>query len=96
MQPTHATSDMKWAEARVGPERIKRRLCLAFGPKNRCSSSAQLGLSRRNPEPVLWHLCSDHAAGSPGQSAGQLVSRTAAHTRGGAARLYHRRCLCGV
>jgi predicted amidohydrolase YtcJ len=23
MQPTHATSDMPWAEARVGPERIK-------------------------------------------------------------------------
>jgi len=23
MQPTHATSDMKWAEARLGPERIK-------------------------------------------------------------------------
>ncbi len=23
MQPTHATSDMKWAEARVGPERVK-------------------------------------------------------------------------
>jgi len=23
MQPTHATSDMRWAEARVGPERIK-------------------------------------------------------------------------
>lgn len=23
MQPTHATSDMRWAEARVGPERVK-------------------------------------------------------------------------
>jgi predicted amidohydrolase YtcJ len=23
MQPTHATSDMPWAEARVGPERVK-------------------------------------------------------------------------
>jgi predicted amidohydrolase YtcJ len=23
MQPTHATSDMYWAEARVGPERVK-------------------------------------------------------------------------
>ena len=41
MQPTHATSDMRWAEARVGPERIKgayawntilhRGVPLAFG-----------------------------------------------------------------
>lgn len=41
MQPTHATSDMRWAEARVGPERIKgayawntilhRGIPLAFG-----------------------------------------------------------------
>src|SRR5262249_44634230 len=23
MQPTHATSDMRWAEARLGPERVK-------------------------------------------------------------------------
>jgi predicted amidohydrolase YtcJ len=23
MQPTHATSDMRWAEARIGPERVK-------------------------------------------------------------------------
>lgn len=41
MQPTHAVSDMRWAEARVGPERIKgayawntilhRGIALAFG-----------------------------------------------------------------
>ena len=29
VQPTHATSDMYWAGDRLGPERVKRRLCLS-------------------------------------------------------------------
>ena len=53
MQPTHATSDMRWAEARVGPERIKgayawntllhRGIPLAFGSDAPVESQAPLG-----------------------------------------------------
>lgn len=52
MQPTHATSDMRWAEARVGPERIKgayawntilhRGIPLAFGSDAPVESEAPL------------------------------------------------------
>ncbi len=52
MQPTHATSDMRWAEARVGPERIKgayawntllhRGIPLAFGSDAPVESNAPL------------------------------------------------------
>ncbi len=42
MQPTHATSDMKWAEARVGPERVKGayawRSILSGGARLACGS----------------------------------------------------------
>jgi len=52
MQPTHAVSDMRWAEARVGPERIKgayawntllhRGIPLAFGSDAPVESEAPL------------------------------------------------------
>lgn len=52
MQPTHATSDMRWAEARVGPERIAgayawntilhRGVALAFGSDAPVESEAPL------------------------------------------------------
>jgi len=30
MQPSHQSNDMRWAEQRVGPERVKGRLCMEF------------------------------------------------------------------
>jgi predicted amidohydrolase YtcJ len=45
MQPTHATSDMYWAEARVGPERIKG----AYAWRTVLSSGARLALGSDFP-----------------------------------------------
>src|SRR5262249_4807945 len=45
MQPTHATSDMKWAEARLGPERIKG----AYAWRSVLKTGAHLPLSSDFP-----------------------------------------------
>ena len=45
MQPTHATSDMYWAEARVGPERIKG----AYAWRTVLNSGARLALGSDFP-----------------------------------------------
>jgi predicted amidohydrolase YtcJ len=45
MQPTHATSDMPWAEARVGPERIRG----AYAWRTVLSSGARLALGSDFP-----------------------------------------------
>jgi len=45
MQPTHATSDMEWAERRVGPERIKG----AYAWRTVLSSGARLALGSDFP-----------------------------------------------
>ena len=56
MQPTHATSDMRWAEARLGPERVKG----AYAWRTLLNAGARLALgsdsggSRRSVGPV-WH-----------------------------------------
>lgn len=53
MQPTHATSDMRWAEARVGPERVKGtyawRRFLALGVP--VASGSDFPVEEPNP---LW------------------------------------------
>lgn len=53
MQPTHATSDMDWAEARVGPERIKG----AYAWKTILNSGAALAFGSdfpvEDPEPLF-------------------------------------------
>ena len=45
MQPTHATSDMRWAQARVGPERLKG----AYAWKTVVDSGAALALGSDAP-----------------------------------------------
>jgi predicted amidohydrolase YtcJ len=45
MQPTHATSDMPWAEARVGPERIQS----AYAWRTVLNSGARLALGSDFP-----------------------------------------------
>jgi beta-glucanase (GH16 family) len=49
MQPTHATSDMKWAEARLGPERIKG----AYAWRSVLRTGAHLPLSSDFPGETL-------------------------------------------
>ena len=45
MQPTHATSDMRWAEARLGPERVKG----AYAWRTVLNSGARLALGSDFP-----------------------------------------------
>ena len=58
MQPTHATSDMPWAEKRVGPERIKG----AYAWRSVKDSGAHLPLSSDFPGETLNPFYGIHAA----------------------------------
>ena len=77
MQPTHATSDMPWAEARVGAGADPRRVRLADA-----SSSAGVRLAGGSDFPVeqVSPLLGFYAAVTRqdlvGQASGRLVRRT--------------------
>ncbi|MEK6373358.1 MAG: amidohydrolase [Acidobacteriota bacterium] len=58
MQPTHATSDMYWAEARVGPERIKG----AYAWRTVLDSGARLALGSDFPVEAVNPFFGIHAA----------------------------------
>ena len=58
MQPTHATSDMKWAEARLGPERIKG----AYAWRSLSKTGVHLPLSSDFPGETLNPFYGIHAA----------------------------------
>lgn len=58
MQPTHATSDMYWAEARVGPERIRG----AYAWRTVLNSGARLALGSDFPVEAVSPLFGLHAA----------------------------------
>ena len=87
MQPTHATSDMPWAEARIGSERI-RRLRVAHDARRRHPARRRHRLPRRGGE----------RSGRPARRrrarrlAGDYSS--AAHARRGATRVHRRERLC--
>ena len=62
MQPTHATSDMYWAEARLGPERVKG----AYAWRTILNAGGRLALGSDFPvesEPVPRHPRRGHAPG---------------------------------
>lgn len=58
MQPTHATSDMYWAEARVGPERIKG----AYAWRTVLDSGGRLALGSDFPVEAVNPFFGIHAA----------------------------------
>jgi predicted amidohydrolase YtcJ len=58
MQPTHATSDMEWAEDRVGPERIKG----AYAWRTVLDSGARLALGSDFPVEAVNPFFGIHAA----------------------------------
>jgi predicted amidohydrolase YtcJ len=64
IQATHATSDMPWAETRVGPERIKGAYAWQTFLKVGVHIADGSDFSRRESEPDLGALQRDHAAGS--------------------------------
>jgi predicted amidohydrolase YtcJ len=66
MQPTHATSDMPWAEARVGPERIKG----AYAWRSILESGAHLAAGSDFPVEEVSPVLGLYAAVSRQDSAG--------------------------
>ena len=93
MQPTHATSDMPWAEDRAGAGADQGRVRVAHRPQLRRTPGARLRLSGRGCEPVLRHLQRRHAPGPERQSARRLVSRPEADAARSHPRLHVRRRL---
>lgn len=69
MQPTHATSDMPWAETRVGPERIKG----AYAWQRLLGSGARLALGSDFPVESVDPRLGLHAAVTRQDAAGQPV-----------------------
>ena len=95
IQPTHATSDMPWAQQRVGPERIAG----AYAWRRLKSTGARLAgrqrLSGGIREPSARVLCGGDAAGPRRQAAGRLASAGEAHAEGSARALHVGRRLGG-
>lgn len=69
MQPTHATSDMPWAEARVGP----RRIVGAYAWRQLRDSGARLALGSDFPVESVDPRLGLHAATTRADGAGQPV-----------------------
>ena len=63
MQPSHASNDMRWADARLGPERVRRGLRLAMVPRCRGPAGVRQRFPRRDRQPVLGDLRGDHPPG---------------------------------
>ena len=80
MQPTHATSDMYWAEARLGPERVKG----AYAWRTILNAGGRLALGSDFPvedvNPFFGILRRRHATGS------ERTGPPAAGTRSSASR----------
>ena len=89
VQPTHATSDMPWAEARVGPERIRGRLRVAAaqgGGRARWRWAVTSRWSGRTCSPG----CTRRARGRTRRASPGRVARRPAPQRPGGARGLHR------
>ena len=70
MQPTHGTSDMPWAEKRVGPSPDRRRVRLAPVPRRRGSPGVRKRLPGRAQRPAARSLRRHRPDRSPGPAAG--------------------------
>ena len=94
MQPTHQTSDRLMAEARLGPEPARRRLCVA----DRCSSPARGSRSARtfrskSPNPFPGLAAAISRQDMNGQPPGGWLPSERVTLRAGARRLHPRRGL---
>ncbi len=96
MQATHATSDMRWAEKRLGSERVKGayawRRFLSLG----LAGAERVGLPGGGAESAARFLCRGDATGPSGESSGRVVSRSADDARRGAEKLDAERRVGGV
>ncbi len=96
MQPTHATSDMPWAEARVGRERLAGAYAWRRFEQAGVRLALGLGLPGRVGRPAARPVRRGDAPGSRGRATGRLAGRPAAHAAGSVARLHGRRGLGGI
>ncbi len=90
VQPTHATSDMPWAETRIGKGRIEGSYAWRTLAESRGPPRGRKRLSRGIREPPPRHLRGRDAAGPLGTSAGRLAEGAGAHARRGAPALHGR------
>ena len=81
MQPVHQTSDWLMAEARMGIERLRRRLCLAHDDRQQCAARLRLRFPGRKPQPLPRPRRRDQPRGCAGPAAGRLAARAAADAR---------------
>ena len=89
MQPTHATSDMPWAAARIGDARVEEG---AYVWRKLLDSGAVLASGSDFPgrgcQPDARVLRRDHSAGQRRQTAGRVDAAPAHDTRRGAGLVY--------
>jgi predicted amidohydrolase YtcJ len=76
MQPTHQTSDRLMAEARLGIERLKRRLCLADGSRNGVPLAFGSDFPVESPNPFPGLAAADQPPGHERPAAGRLAPRS--------------------
>ena len=78
VQPTHATSDMPWAETRLGPERLKG----AYAWQRAEGGGGDAGAGERLPDRAAGRargaVRGAHAAGRGGPARGRVVPATSA------------------
>ncbi len=56
MQPSHASDDMRWADARLGPGRVDGAYAWRWFARRGCPAGLRQRLSRRDRQPVLGNL----------------------------------------
>ncbi len=93
MQPTHATSDMRWAEAAARARPPGRRLRLAAVSAPGHGGGQRLGLSGGRPEPAVGILRGGYPQGPQRPTAGRLDARPANDPRPGPSQLDPQRSL---
>ena len=63
MQPSHASDDMRWADARLGPGRVDGAYAWRWFVDAGVPLAFGSDFPGRDRQPVLGDLCGDHAAG---------------------------------
>ena len=96
MQPSHASDDMRWADARLGPGPGRRRLRLAMVRRRGRHAGLRQRLPRRDRQPVLGNLRGNHPARRRGKPSRRLAPRAKALARGDSPRLHRRLGLRGL
>ena len=96
MQPSHASDDMRWADARLGPGRVDG----AYAWRWFADAGVPLAYGSDFPVEIVSPCWGIYAAVTRARSSGQaprrLASRTASHARGDPQRLHGRRRLRGL